>query len=227
MEMRKELGSPDMSRIANYEAAKPYLTCRLINAQKVPADRPHKSFCEDLAVTYHVVLGEDDRGTASTPVTNMMMEGFHVSPDQLHEDAVKGMKRMTPSTYNTMGNVLMDLFNTDVSPIPPGDDDVMYVLSNTTRFAGAAALLDEELMSEITDKHKLGFVMLPSSIHEVLILPQKEDMPFDFEGLNEMVREVNAHEVVPEEQLADHAYWYDPETRQFTNAERKELAASA
>ena len=46
--------------------------------------------------------------------------------------------------------------------------------------------------------------MLPSSIHEMLILPYNESINMD--DLSFMVADVNATQVEPEERLTDRAY---------------------
>ena len=47
-------------------------------------------------------------------------------------------------------------------------------------------------------------VVLPSSIHEMLILPYDDSI--DMDVMSEMVREINATQVSPEERLTDQAY---------------------
>lgn len=50
--------------------------------------------------------------------------------------------------------------------------------------------------------------MLPSSIHETLILPKSENM--SFQRLQDMVQDVNAMCVSEEEVLSDGVYQYEP-----------------
>ena len=56
------------------------------------------------------------------------------------------------------------------------------------------------------------FYILPSSIHEVILVPEFESS--DFESLSKMVREINGISVAKEEVLSDHAYYYDREMEQ-------------
>lgn len=49
--------------------------------------------------------------------------------------------------------------------------------------------------------------MLPSSVHEVLVVPKMDGTTLD--AMDKMVREVNATTVAEEEQLADHAYEFE------------------
>ena len=62
------------------------------------------------------------------------------------------------------------------------------------------------------------FFILPSSIHEMLILP--DDGQVDAEMLKDMVKEVNATQVAPEERLTDDVYHYDTKDHVFEKADR-------
>lgn len=55
--------------------------------------------------------------------------------------------------------------------------------------------------------------MLPSSVHEVLIVPDNGEM--EPKMLGEMVREVNKNEVERQEVLSDRVYSYDKEKHQI------------
>lgn len=81
----------------------------------------------------------------------------------------------------------------------------MYVLSNNSKFRGAAALLNRSLLEKIGKIHNVKkVIVLPSSIHEVWLIPFRDGMQLDF--YSEMVRDVNKTEIAPEERLADRAY---------------------
>ena len=51
------------------------------------------------------------------------------------------------------------------------------------------------------------YFILPSSIHEVLLL--RDDGNMDYRALEAMVREINVTQVAPEERLSDQVYHYD------------------
>ena len=64
----------------------------------------------------------------------------------------------------------------------------------------------KNLMDEIADFFGEDFYILPSSIHEVLLLPQSKAP--SKEQLDQMVREVNRDCLDPGDYLSDHAYYY-------------------
>lgn len=79
------------------------------------------------------------------------------------------------------------------------DTDFPMVVTNESGVLGAAAILGAEKF--LPDGK---YVMLPSSIHEVLIMEWTDDM--NINELTQMVREVNESEVKEKERLGDRAY---------------------
>lgn len=87
---------------------------------------------------------------------------------------------------------------------------------------GAAAILNDDIRQEIAEK--VGdFYMLPSSIHETLIIPK--DAGMEFKELEQMVQEVNQTQVAPGERLSDHVYEYDAKEHELFRSDRAEERA--
>lgn len=91
----------------------------------------------------------------------------------------------------------------DIEGAPP-----QYIVSNAINYRGASAILNkgalEKLARELdTDR----FIVLPSSIHEIIVVP--DDGSADIDLLNSMVQDVNESQVAPEERLADRIYIID------------------
>ena len=85
-------------------------------------------------------------------------------------------------------------------------DTDMYVLTNQCRRFGAAEILDKKTLRMVADQVGDGFIVLPSSVHETIVLPSKEEP--EYGRLADMVRAVNDTLVEAEERLSDHVYVY-------------------
>lgn len=82
----------------------------------------------------------------------------------------------------------------------------MYVMGVSDGVRGAGAIADLDAIREFAKRAKTEKIyLLPSSIHEVLLVPDPNGI-FSLDELTNMVRSVNAQTVIPEEQLADRAY---------------------
>lgn len=226
----------DVSRIMDFEQVQDKIAARVVGMEgndELLAQRPHAEM-DDLAVTYCVMLGEDANGSMSVPITNQLMETWGVTQEDLHQLAQTNQETLTPSTFKSMNEVMAEMMIPQIMDdmgvdresaeqmisdmIPP--DDMMYVLSNEQKVNGAAALLDEKMMDQVAEKVGIDFYILPSSVHEVLIVPAEVGM--NLKDLENMVQEVNATQVAPQDRLSDHVYQYDNETHEIFRADRAE-----
>lgn len=83
------------------------------------------------------------------------------------------------------------------------DDLGMYVVSTERMEKGAAAVFDRKVKEFIKEKGYKKVAILPSSIHEMLLLPI--DNSFNENELSMMVKTINSTEVEPSDQLIDKA----------------------
>ena len=85
-------------------------------------------------------------------------------------------------------------------------DEGMFVLSTRTSFMGAAAFFVTGLAEKLKSLFKGGYYVLPSSVHEMIILPE-EVAPNVWE-LKRMVREANRSVVEEADILSDKVFHY-------------------
>ncbi|MCH1950964.1 DUF5688 family protein [Enterocloster sp. OA13] len=81
------------------------------------------------------------------------------------------------------------------------------VLTNESGIDGAAVIACPEVLKEVQKQIGEDFYILPSSVHEVLIIPKSE--LDDVEGLRQMVSSINEAEVPPQDRLSDNVYEFD------------------
>lgn len=204
----------DVAQITDFEQVKGKLVPRLVNADMNAAlleGRPHK-LVADLAVTYCVLLDQSFDGTASVAITNDLMNSWNITLDEVHDVAISNLTEVLPSTFKGMTEVMSEMMGMSKEDMEmmgmSTDEEQMYVLSNTMKMNGASALLDKKIMEEIVEN--IGeFYILPSSIHEVLVVPVR--FGIDLEILENMVCEANDTQVRLEDRLSDHVYAYSLE----------------
>lgn len=88
-----------------------------------------------------------------------------------------------------------------------GDEIPMKVLTNRKRTHGAACMLYPGVLEELAVKEGRSFYILPSSVHEVILLADTGEG--EAESLRQMIIEINDTQVAPEEVLSDSLYYYD------------------
>ena len=188
------------------------------NAQRLQGI-PH-DIREDLALIYQSRIHLYDGQTGSMVINNRHLSHWGITKEQLQTDAWNNMKKMMPPVFLTMEETLgqleekysyEELSQKKSKPIEEVETDAfLYVLTNKEAYSGAVYMFDDELMAEIAEKLDSNLVVLPSSVHEILILKEMEGMdPFE---LRMMVEEINRDVVQPEDKLSDEVYRYDKET---------------
>ena len=218
--------SPDFNIDAfkDYDKMKETLAMEVVSAERnaeLLETVPHKSM-EDMAVVYRFVVSADKGEVGSVLVTNKMLDQYGITPEQLHADAMKNAPEVRPMEIKGMGEVLaeqMGIENAEMLgfAIPP-EQDQMLVASVKGNVHGAGVLAYEDFMEKASDRVGGSFFILPSSIHEILIIP--DNGQFDLKSLENMVREVNATTVDPVDKLTDNVYHYDAQDKVFELGEK-------
>ena len=83
----------------------------------------------------------------------------------------------------------------------------IWVLSNNEGLNGANCILYKDCLSKLARELDANLYILPSSIHETMLVAENEDAEPEF--LQELVREANLSVVGLIDLLSDNIYYYD------------------
>lgn len=198
----RKLVNPD--RLLDYERIKQIVVYKLVNYEKnkkLLELVPHRRVL-DLAVVYYCLLDQSKDGNATAMIYNTNIASWKVTEQDLYEAASKNTPVLLPPKFFSMNSLIQDMFPQE-EEMELGD---MFVLTNKCKINGAASVIYDDVLKKIADRMGNDLYVLPSSIHEVIILP-KIDF-YDRESLCNMVREVNCEGVAKEEVLADNVYTF-------------------
>ncbi len=191
--------------IKDYQSVKGKIVYHLVNREankELLREIPYEEYL-DLAVIYYVLLEVNSYGMASMMIQDEHLKMWNVSGEEIAGMARANTKRLLPYEFRTMSALLEELLDIEETK----GDDVMYVLSNQIRSYGAAAVLYEDRLAGIGGYFKENYYVLPSSVHEVIIVPESASP--GRRSLDSLVKEVNETQVDQEDVLSDHAYYYD------------------
>ena len=216
----------DVSALTDYDQMKDKLIMEVVSAE-ANADMldkvPHKDM-EDMAVVYRFEIDSNDDGRATILVTNQLIETMGVTPEQLHADAMENAPELKPAVIKGMSEVMAEMMGVSTEdlammgmPMDPADEQ-MFVASVPDKIHGAGVLAYQDFMDQAAERVGGDFFILPSSIHEVLIVPDNGNMSLS--DLEAMVKEVNATQVAPEDKLTDSVYHYDSQAKVFELGEK-------
>ena len=211
----------DVTTVTDFNKCRNKIMPRLIGAEEnseILKVRPHIRI-EDLAVTFCIDLGENKDGLMSVPVQFELMETWNVTADQLYEIALENLTKADIGVFTPMREILFAGMLSELKEICHGDeeearrkldqmipDNNLWVLTNKRRVNGANMLLDRSVMEDVIKEVGTDFFILPSSIHECIILPTDSGM--NSQQLEAMVCEVNETQVEKEERLSNSVYRY-------------------
>ena len=98
----------------------------------------------------------------------------------------------------------------------PGEALPMDVLTNLNELPyGAIQMMNVEALAKVAEEHNSDLWILPSSLHEVIVVPS---VLGDAEVFKGMVECVNAEEVKAEDKLSDNVYRFNRSTKTITIA---------
>ena len=156
----------------------------------------------DLGVTYRWAAYRNHDGMASALVRNKELLMWGISKDQMMKDARENTEKIFPPVMRKIQSVL---------PIHIIEEEIpLFVMSNGDYMNGASVILYKDVLRDFAKYMEYDLYILPSSIHEVIILLDNEYAKAP-EELARMVRETNRIVVDREEILSDHVYYYDRE----------------
>lgn len=213
---------PELTR----ESAEKNLYCVLVNAEanaELLKNVPHEKF-EDLAVIARFKVGED----GSFIVRNDMCQHFQMTSEEVLEIAHINTNNQHYDCKN-MAEVMRDIMVSQGLPEEyvdelidaQGMDCPMYVLTNDSKIDGSIAITSKAVLEEAHEDIGEDFYILPSSRHEVLLVPKS--VVSDVNDLKTMVGEVNATEVSKADKLSDHVYKYESISKKVTIADAEKL----
>ena len=215
----------DVAALTDYSQMKEKLAMEVVSAdanKEMLQNVPHQNM-EDMAVVYRFVLNSDEDGRASILVTNQILDHMGVTPEQLHADALENAPQIKPAEIKGMSEVMAEMMGYDqaammgIVPVAP-EDEQMFVATVPDKVHGAGVLAYQDFMDQAAERAGGDFFILPSSIHEVLIVPDNGKM--DLKELENMVKEVNETQVAPADKLTDSVYHYDSKEKIFELGEK-------
>lgn len=219
-ERNKVNRSVDMRFFLNYENIKDRIIFKLIHAERnktLLKDVPHIRYL-DFAIVFQCLISEEMFGNATIMIHKAHLKIWQTTVEDLYQSALQNTPRLQQYDIKSMREVLSEMMlleemeggNTAdieeyLKELP--NSVPMYVLSNKARVQGAGCILYPDILKDFAAAIRSDFYILPSSIHEVILLPAQGDE--DVEGLRRMVCEVNESQVEREEVLSDSVYYYN------------------
>lgn len=201
--------------VRDYRNVKNKIIYKLVNRERnreLLSQVPHMDYL-DLTALFYVLVDMDESGgqTATMLIRNEHLSWWKVSEEEIRERAGANTEKLLPYEFSAMCMVIEEMLggrDTDEEEWRKlREQESMYILTNHIRSGGATAILYPGRLEAVGAYFRENYYILPSSIHEVIIIPESKALPK--EEMECVIKEVNETQVQAEEFLSDHAYYYD------------------
>lgn len=217
--MNKTSPEVDADFLKEYSKIKSRIVFKLINREwneELLESIPHFPYL-DLAIVFYLLLEQNETGIMTTLVQNPHLDYWNISPEALLSAARENTPFLLPGHIRNIEELLRETLYAQMSEEerelvdfhsmerlskPP-----MYILTNSVRQNGAVCILYRDLIRRFSLKLETDFILIPSSIHEVLLIPYNSEITIDH--FKKMVSEINESDVAPIDRLSDQLYLYE------------------
>lgn len=199
----------------NFENIKKTIVYKVINYEsnkKLLEKVPHKKIL-DLAVVYYCLLEQFEDMSVISLIYNEHIKAWKITQDYIYKVARKNTPKLLKYSIKSMTDMVIDKFKDDFklkfnqTELKELKQNDMFILTNESRLNGATCMLYENVLDKFANEIKSDLYILPSSIHEVIILPKKEW--YKKSDLESMINEVNTDNLSVDEILSDRVYMFE------------------
>lgn len=196
--------SYDVSGFEDFEKMKGKIVYKLVNAEankEFLYTVPHERVL-NLAKVYYLLLAVGERDASTITIRNEHIKRWGVTEKEVKEAAEENTERLLPVRMDSMNNIV----EKNMKENPWENTEIpMFILSNQYILNGAAVIMYHNILKVVAEEMNADLYILPSSVHEVIIVPLK-DIEADY--FKEMVPEINRSIVAEEIILSDNVYIY-------------------
>lgn len=170
----------------------------------------------DLSIVFYLYLDKTDSGQMTALIHNDHMKAWSTDTEELYRLALVNTPKLLPAQLRSMTAVMKAIAREHMGSEYREEfiDDLLsastvsplYVLTNSSGICGACTILYPNQLKNFADMVEKDLVILPSSIHEVLLIPYNDTI--SFKELADMVSHINRSEVPVEDRLSDQVYLY-------------------
>jgi len=180
----------------------------------------------DLAITVRMLASSEDGAIVSATLDPKLLGDLGMSKEEVIDYAIENTKKLFPIKISTMEETLLssiaadfgedsfeyEMMKMDLEMAIGSMGPQMIIVSNEMGVNGATSILYEDEIATFAKDE--DYVVLPSSIHEVIMLKMEPGMDEDY--MRDMVRSINGSDVVNDmDVLSDNIYKYDGKTKKI------------
>ena len=166
----------------------------------------------NLTVGYRWLNEQEDGIRTSEPLRTEQLKAASLKQEELFELAKKNTENLFSTRLYKLGDLVKRICEGTQAEDHMNEDGALdkselYVCTNDSGMFGAAVIFIDKVIKKIAERLGGSIYILPSSIHEVIIVPKTG--AYDVNMLKETVHAVNSSVVADYDYLSDSVYQYE------------------
>lgn len=210
----------EIKKLGDWEAVKSNVFLAILNKERnleMLEDTVYYDFLDFVVICKILVnMKESANGKSingSVLVKDSLLSLYGIAKEELFKTAYGNTKNILQFEIRDMFDIIKQTKGGDMDiDMSLMGEDIMKVIFTKDMIYGSSAMLYNDIFDEIAKSYHSNLVILPSSLHELIVIPAVENN--DYEFINGMIHEVNEEQLAPEDFLSDHAYYYSVEKGQ-------------
>ena len=209
----KDINPKNLERLEEWTNIKERLALRIVSKERNQEELYNLVYEEicDLVAIATICVERNGEGVKSIRITQDLARKWNVSNEEILEAAKENTATLFPPKIQDLYEFVQDMVDISKEELSQGRKNFpdMQILTNDLCINGASVILYDSFMKEVYERFGGKFIILPSSVHEVLVVPLEDSVYIPY--LQEVVESINQRFVAEDEILYDNVYMYDGE----------------
>ena len=183
-----------------------------------------KVYCQvmDFAQVFYILVDQTEDGMLYIPLSEEIFKEWKMSIDELKKQAMKNMNKKLPVEIKTLNSIIFDMLKEVEIDVKEEEKekfletDNVFVMTNKLKMYGATTIFYKDVLKKFALQQNVEeLIIVPSSVHEVLLICKDDNEWINEERFQEMLLEVNEAEVETTDLLSNSIYVYKLESEEI------------
>lgn len=209
----KDINPKNLERLEEWTNIKERLALRIVSKERNQEELYNLVYEEicDLVAIATICVERNGEGVKSIRITQDLARKWNVSNEEILEAAKENTATLFPPKIQDLYEFVQNMVDISKEELSQGRKNFpdLQILTNDLCINGATVIMYDSFMKEVYERLGGKFIILPSSVHEVLVVPLEDSVYIPY--LQEVVESINQRFVAEDEILSDNVYMYDGE----------------
>lgn len=144
---------------------------------------------------------------ASAKITKVLLKHLKLSKQEIYAFALANSRRDLKPVVKSIVSIADEIVDNVIAQNKIPSEPTMTVITNRYKIDGSAVIFYSDILKQIADTWNYDLIILPSSVHSIIVVPNYKDGMTSLE-LKNMIMDINKNQVPIDERLDNIPYIY-------------------